>query len=130
MLSKGEIIAALVALGFKGRVGPFGGEDPKLDGNKLILYSQCPDCGYQFNDDGSIDCFYPDEDATIHSLIYDIGYTMEEAQNIVYEPDHYSTLEKLINSDDGWFYYFKEEHNSIIEAVKAVLNIKEIEYDS
>lgn len=106
MLSKGEIVAALVALGFKGHVGPMGGEDPILDENKMVLYSQCPETGYRFNDDGSVDVYYPDENATYDSLVHDCGMTEEEAEEEIKNPPHYDTIKDLFYSDDGWFYYF------------------------
>ena len=124
-MNKGELLATLVAYGFSGRVGPMGGEDPDLEGNDVILHSQLPDCGYRFNDDGSVDCFYPNEDAMIHSLIYDMGYTMEEAQEEVYNPAHYDSVLGLFHSDDGWFEYFIDDNPEIYDAIVSILKIKE-----
>jgi len=122
-MTKGEIIAALVALGFKGNVGPCGGEDPKLDANEVVLFSQLPECGYRFNDDGSVDCFFPNEDSMYNSLIYDIGYSEEEAQEEIDNPGHYDSVIDLFGSDDGWFLYFAQDNPKIVEAIKAVLAI-------
>ena len=124
MLSKGEIIAALVALGFEGDVGPMGGEDPKLDGRDVILFSQCPDVGYHFNDDGSVQVFFPDEDATYNSFIHDCGFTEDEARDEINDPPFYpSVIDLLESEDDGWFMYFEMDHPKITQAIKAVLAI-------
>lgn len=123
MLSKGEIIAALVALGFKEYCGPFGEDDPILDGNEVVLYSQMPECGYKFNDDGSVDCFYPNEDSMFSALVDDCGYTEEEAREEVDNPTHYKSIIDLFESVDGWFIEFQYDHPKIIDAIKAVLAI-------
>ena len=123
MLSKGEIIAALVALGFEGDIGPSGGEDPDLDGHDVILYSQMPQCGYQFNDDGSVQSFFPDEEAMYNSLIQDCGFTEEEAKEIIMNPPFYPSVIDLFRGEDGWFMYFETDHPKITEAIKAVLAI-------
>ena len=88
---KGNQIAKIVASLFKGECGPFGGEDPKINGNTMILWSQAtPGDKYIFNDDGSIDAenYYwgidEDEDGISHH--------------------HYPSFEELAISDDGWFY--------------------------
>ena len=128
MLTKGEIIAALVALGFKGSVGPMGGEDPEVYDNRIVLYSQCPEVGYQFNDDCSVDIYYPVPEDVYNSLINDLGYTEEEAQEQIDNPGHYdNVVDFLITTDDGWFFYFGTEHPDIVKAVKAVVAIKEAE---
>ena len=126
-MTKGEIIAALVALGFKGQVGPMGCEDPILEDNKLILYSQLPECGYIFNDDGSIDCFYPDKYEMYNSLVNDCGMESEDAEAIVNNPAHYKSFKDLCAGDDGWFFYFEFDHQDISDAIKAVAAIKEDE---
>ncbi len=102
-MNNGEILALLVAKGFEGECGPFGGWDPEVCGNEMILESQCPATGYKFNDDGSVDVFYPNEDDTKEFLIYDCGYLEEDAQDIIDEPKHYdSVLDLLDDDEDGW----------------------------
>lgn len=122
-MTKGEIIAGLVALGFKGEVGPMGGEDPGLEYNEVVLYSQLPECGYRFNDDGSVDCFYPQPKSMISSLINDCGYLEDEAEDMVNNPTHYDSIFDLFAGEDGWFDYFSYDHPKIVEAIKAVLAI-------
>lgn len=117
----GEIICSLVSLRFKGDVGPMGGEDPIVNGNELILFSQCPECGYRFNNDGSVDCFYPDEDATFNSLVHDCGMDEDEAQEIIDNPTHYNSVLDLFDGDDGWFYDFGRP--DIVEAIQAILEV-------
>ena len=118
----GEILCSLVSLKFKGEVGPMGGEDPIVNGNELILFSQCPECGYRFNDDGSVDCFYPNEEASLQSLIHDCGMPEDEAQETIDNPEHYDSVLDLLNDDfDGWFYDF--ERPDIVEAIKAILEV-------
>ena len=121
MLSKGEIIAALVALGFEGDVGPMGAEDPKLKGRDVIFFSQCPDAGYHFNDDGSVQVFYPDKNATFNSLVHDCGYTEEDAQEEIDNPPHYKNVMDLFESDDGWFLYFIYDSPHLVIAIQEVL---------
>lgn len=123
ILSRGAIIAALVALAFEKDVGPMGGENPILNGNEVTIYSQCPGTVYVFNDDGSVDTYPEDEDASYKSLIHDCGFTEEEAREEIDNPPHYDSILDLMDGDDGWFMYFKEEHPKIIEAIKAVLAI-------
>ena len=124
-MNKGVLLATMIAYGFSGNVGPMGGEDPDLNENELVLSSQLPGCGYRFNDDGSVDCFYPDEDDMIHSLIVDLGYTMEEAQDEVYNPIHYNSVLDLFHSDDGWFLYFIEDNPELYKAIKIILEMED-----
>ena len=123
MLNKGEIIAALVALGFKGHCGPFGGEDPVLEGNTLILESMMTPTAYTFNDDGSVDISYPEPERTYQELIDDCDYSEEEAKEIIDNPEHYNNIFDLLNEDslDGWFCYW--DYQDINAAIQAVLNI-------
>ena len=52
---KGYRIAKVIAKALEGQCGPFGGEDPYLYGNELVLHSQGDDEKWIFNDDGSVD---------------------------------------------------------------------------
>lgn len=121
IMPKGEIIAALVALRFKGDSGPMGGEDPILKGNEVIIESQCPACGYRFKDDGSIESFYPDKEAMYYSLVHDCGFDEEEARAEVEHPPVYDNFDDLCCGDDGWFIYFEDEAPGIYKAIKEVL---------
>lgn len=119
MLSNGELLTQLVAKGFEGEIGPFGGEDPIVNGNELILYSQMPECGYRFKNNGSVEVFFPDKEAMYRSLVGDCEYTEEEAKAIVDDPDKYdSVLDLLNNGEDGWFYYFTTNHPVLYKAIK------------
>ena len=121
MMSKGEIIAALVALGFAKDSGPMSGEDPILRGNEVILESQCPSCGYRFNDDGSIDCFYPDPEAMYDSLVNDWEEDEEEAREEVDNPASYENIEELCSGIDGWFGDFENSNPGLYNAIKEVV---------
>ena len=121
ILSRGAIIAALVALAFEKDVGPMGGENPILDWNEVTLYSQCPGTTYVFNDDGSVDTYPEDEDASYESLIHDCGFTEEEAREEIDNPPHYDSVLDLMDGDDGWFMYFKEDHPKIFTAIQQLL---------
>jgi hypothetical protein len=121
IMPKGEIIAALVALGFKGDVGPMSGEDPELKGNEVVLESQCPASGYRFNDDGSVEVFFPDKEATHDFLISDCDYEEDDAEAEVEHPPVYNSFEDLCNSGDGWFTYFEDTAPGIYKAIKEVV---------
>lgn len=125
MISTGEILALLIAKGFEGHVGPCGGRDPNIDGNEMVLYSQLPECGYRFNDDGSVDCFYPDEDAMYESLVQDCGLEEEDARETVDHPAHYNSVMALLESDDGWFMYFMYDNPELVIAIQEVLKHQE-----
>lgn len=101
-LSRGEQIAKMVATLFKGQVGPFGGEDPTLKGNVLILDSQAtPGDTYTFNDDGSIDV-----------EVYYSGLDEDDDGMSYY---HYDCFRDLLDSGDGWFYDLSKREASIVE---------------
>ena len=100
-----------------------GGEDPKLNGRDVVLYSQMPECGYRFNDDGSVQTFYPNKDATLNSLIHDCGLSEEEAMDEINNPSFYPSVIDLFEGEDGWFMYFEMDHPKITQAIKAVLDI-------
>ena len=119
MISNGNILAILVAKGFEKCVGPFGGEDPIVKGNEIILKSQAPGCGYRFNDDGSIDCFYPDDYAMYFFLTEDGGYSEEEAREYLLHPAHYNSLMELVEDEtDGWFTYFDFHNQALYRVIK------------
>lgn len=117
---KGAVIAALVALNFKGQCGPFGEEDGDLVANCLTLSSQCPGTNYIFNEDGSIDT-EPEDAADMETFLREecnMGdATDDEMNEEMYR--HYDSLEDLIGSDDGWFMEF--DRPDIEAAVKLVL---------
>lgn len=115
MLSKGGIIAALVALAFEGDVGPFGGENPYLDGNQVGLYSQMGTTYYTFSDEGGVDIDF--DKAAIDNLAYE---GIDCYEDIIL---HWDNIIDFLKSDDGWFMEFEYEHPKTIEAIKAVLAI-------
>ena len=115
MLTKGEIIAALVALAFKGEVGPFGGEDPYLDENQVGLYSQMGTTYYSFSDEGGVDL---DFDESARSNLKYEGVDVDE--DIIL---HWDNVLEFLETDDGWFMEFQYDHPKTIEAIKAVLAI-------
>ena len=114
-MTKGEIIAALVALAFKEDCGPFGGEDPYLDDNQVGLHSQMGTTYYAFSDEGSVDI---DFDRHARQELECEGIDPEEDLIL-----HYYTFADLLNTDDGWFMYFEIEHPKILKAIEAVLAI-------
>ena len=122
MKNKGKLIALVIASGFEGQVGPCGGEDPIVKDNEIILYSQLPECGYRFNNDGSVDCFFPDKKAMYESFIHDIGLSEEEAEWEIEHPTHYNSIFDLLgNGEDGWFYFWdRNDLNAIIEKILEV----------
>ena len=101
--SIGEKIAKLVSDEFAGECGPFGEENPILKGNRMGLYSQNPTIWYTFNDDGSIDVDYSEDDEDLEST----------------EPTHYTNLKDLFLSDDGWFSYEYNAHEEYVEELLA-----------
>lgn len=114
-MTKGEIIAALVALAFKEDCGPFGGEDPYLEENSVGLHSQMGITWYTFSDEGGVDLDF-DESAR-NNLEYE-GINVDEDIQL-----HWDNVIDFLESDDGWFMEFQYDHPKIIEAIKAVLAI-------
>ena len=117
---KGAVIAALVALAFKGQCGAFGEEDGDLTANCLTLSSQCPGTNYIFNEDGSIDT--EPEDADEYETFLREECSMDDATDEEMNAEmyrHYDSLEDLVGSDDGWFMEF--DRPDIVAAVKLVL---------
>ena len=114
-MTKGEIIASLIALAFEGECGPFGGEDPYLDGNQVGLHSQMGTSYYTFSDEGGVDIDF--DESAISSL--------EDEDIDPYEDIelHWDSILEFLNSDDGWFMEFTYDHPKTVEAIKAVLAI-------
>ena len=130
--SKGEQIAKVFAEAFKGSVGPFGGEDPELDGNELTLTSQGADEIFRFNDDGSVDFVNVKEVAEYWAIEDNLWQELEEDE---YEPiqeeyaeewsknySHFATVKDLLNSDLSWFIELDEE--DILKKVDNILKEK------
>ena len=103
--SIGERIAKLVSEEFAGQCGPFGEEDPILKGNKMGLYSQNATIWYTFNDDGSIDVDYSEDDEDLESTM----------------PTHYASLKDLFLSADGWFYSREADAEELLAKVEDIL---------
>ena len=121
VLSKGEQIARLVAKGMGGQSGPFGGNDPDLEGNELTLKSQGYPCTYRFNDDGSVDDISfegMDEDDITDLFMREYSIDDEEArdyaQNLI---THYTSFEDLCSGYDSWFVYFEEENPKLYKQI-------------
>jgi hypothetical protein len=117
---KGAVIAALVALAFKGQCGAFGEEDGDLKANCLALGSQCPVMNYIFNEDGSIDT--EPEDAADYAMFLTEECGMDDSTDDEITEEmyrHYDSLEDLVGSDDTWFMEF--DRPDIEAAVKLVL---------
>ena len=115
MLTKGEIIAALIALAFKGEVGPFGGEDPYLYKNRVGLYSQMGTTYYYFSDEGGVDLDF--DESAVENLEYE---GIDAYKDIIL---HWDNVLEFLKTDDGWFMEFQYDHPKTIEAIKAVLAI-------
>jgi len=115
MISKGEILALLIAKAFEGSVGPFGGEDPELNGSTIGLYSQMGTTYYTFGDEGTVDIDF--DQSAIKNLKYEGVDVFEDIER------HWDNLLDFLQSDDGWFMEFKYDHPKIFEAIKAVLAI-------
>ena len=119
--SNGEKIAKLFAKALKGECGPFGGEDPELNGNKLTLTSQGPDETWIFNDDGSVDMAEDEEEFVSHANLDDYGCEDEEELRDYYkEISHFDTIRDLLNSGLGWFNYIDED---ILKKVDDILGV-------
>ena len=114
-MTKGEIIAGLVALGFKGECGPFGGEDPYLDEEQVGLHSQMGTTYYTFSDEGSVDIDF--DESAINNLKYEGVNAYEDIEL------HWDNILDFLKADDGWFMEFTYNHPKIVEAIKAVLAI-------
>lgn len=122
-MTNGEILASLVAKGLAGECGPSGGEDPIVCGNAVRLESQCPATDYIFNDNGSVDLIYPDPVAMYNCFVQDCGMDEEEAEYEVDHPPHYNTIEDLFDSEDGWFYYFRLEHEVLANVILGFVEV-------
>ena len=127
-MRKGEQIAKLVAQGFKGRVGPFGGEDPYLDGNILTLTSQGPNSIYRFNDDGSVDdiSFEDKDDNFIYRWLVDNGWDEEDIDDEVindYRTHHFDSVQDLLDDIEysTWFLYFEDENPQLYNKICDLL---------
>ena len=122
---KGEKIAQLIAKALKGECGPFGGENPKLQGNKLGLHSQMPTEWYVFNDDGSVD-FDNVEEIANYLNAEEAGFEGDELEkankSFVDEFKHFDSVKDLLYSDLSWFEMIDD---SILDKVDAILGSKE-----
>lgn len=105
--SKGSLIAQTVAKEFKGQVGPFGDEDPKINGNELTLYSQGGEDIFRFNDDGSIDFVNVEE--AVHEWVDDGEIEEDEVEDYIKEYSHFNSLEDLVSSGLSWFTYLSKQ---------------------
>lgn len=114
-MTKGEIIAGLIALAFKGDCGPFGGEDPYVKGNQVGLHSQMGTTYYSFSDEGGVDIDF--DKSAITNLKYEGVNAYEDIEL------HWDNILDFLNFDDGWFMGFPVEHPKITQAIKAVLDI-------
>lgn len=128
MISNGFILALLVAKGFEEDVGPMGGEDPvvikKDNGAELHLTSQGPDTVYKFNDDGSVDEVWDDDEEGFIRDLVDIGYDEEGAREFYKEgPKHYDSVLDLLDEEERttWFMYFQQEHSDLYDAINYYL---------
>ena len=120
--SKGERIAEVVAKAFKGECGPFGGEDPYLDGNQLTLHSQGPDESWIFNDDGSVESGQTEDEFVEYADLDDYGCeTEEELRDYFKTIEHFDTVEDLFNSGLSWFMDL-ENHDEILKEVDKILS--------
>ena len=101
---KGNRIAKLIARAYKGMVGPFGGEDPYLDGNKVTFHSQGPSESWIFNDDGSVDSAETIEDLLSIAKPEDYGCESEEELRDYFESiSHFDSVRDLFDSGLSWF---------------------------
>ena len=114
-MNKGEIIAGLIALAFNGDCGPFGGEDPYLDGNQVGLHSQMGTTYYTFSDEGGVDIDF--DESAINNLKYEGVDAYQDLEL------HYNSFLDFLYQDDGWFGSFIFDHPKTVEAIKAVLAI-------
>lgn len=120
-LSKGEQIAQVMAKAFKGHCGPFGGEDPYLDGNKLTLHSQGPNESWIFNDDGSVDSDETVDEFVATANLDDYGCeTEDELRDYFEEMSHFDSVRDLFNSGLSWFMDVPNE-NAILNKIDNIL---------
>ena len=103
--NKGEMIAKVIAKEFEGKCGPFSEEDPKLEGNRVGLYSQNPTEWYTFNSDGSVDVEF---EGPI------------EGEDDYDGPTHFDTVKDLLTSDLLWFWDI-ENPDLLLNDVNAIL---------
>lgn len=116
---KGEKIAKVIAKALKGECGPFGGEDPKLQGNKLTLHSQGPDESWIFNDDGSVDSAESEEEFVAYANPDDYGCeSEEELREWFKEIEHFNTVDDLFNSGLSWFMYIDDD---VLDEIHEIL---------
>ena len=126
-MTKGERIALLVAEKLEGCCGPFGGESPDVEENILRLSSQGPDSVYRFNDDGSVDVVFEDEEEALYFLIDDCGLDEEEAREEIDNPPHYESLE-VLSEEDSWFMDLSSEDiEEIMTKSESELEVEEDE---
>ena len=108
---KGYRIAKVIAKALEGQCGPFGGEDPYLYGNELVLHSQGDDEKWIFNDDGSVDSANDAEEIINDESKWDnYGFeSKEEARDYFEEIKHFNNVRDLFNSGLSWFEYVPNE---------------------
>ena len=122
VLNKGEKIAQIIAKAFKGECGPFGGENPYLDGNKVTFHSQGPNESWIFNDDGSVDFDETEDEFVEVSNLDDYGCdSEEELRDYFNEIKHFDSVKDLFNSGLSWFIEVPNEEE-LLRKINNVLN--------
>ena len=121
-MNKGEEIAKLVAEELKGQCGPTGGENPKLRGNKVGLYSQMPTEWYVFNDDGSVD--FENLKELLEKNPDDWGIETDEDKEYMMEHAHMNSVEDLFKSDLSWFVDL-DNADELLEKINKILKRKD-----
>ena len=120
---KGEEIAQLIAKAYKGRVGPFGGENPYLDGNEVTLYSQGGHETFRFNEDGSVDNLTDFEKIISDESRWD-DYGLEseeEAREYFKEISHFDSVRDLFDSGLSWFMEVPNEEE-LLKKIDKILS--------
>ena len=133
MMKNEEILVQLICKGFEGKVGPVGGEDPIITGNEFALTSQGPDAWFKVNEDGSINdttMNHIKENDYLIYLIFDCGYTKEEAIEISGKINYRDNAIDLLNEEEvnTMFMYFKDDNPKLYQVIKEFVGYMKKSY--
>ena len=117
---KGEQIAKLFADYFNehGGVGPFGGEDVKINENEITLTSQGPDEIYEFYNDGSVEFINVDELA--EDMVKEGEIEEDEVDDYITEFEYFDSVKDLLHSGLSFFNDLENE-SEILNKVDEIL---------